>query len=187
MDLRIISEKIFPLSASSLEKLEAISEIISLPKGEILFQQNKIETDIYFLKKGIVRAFSEIDGSQITFWFGLEADVVLSMNSYVHKKPGYETIELLENCEFYKIGTNQLNELFLKNLELSNWGRKLAEKELVKVEKRLIDRQFLSASERYQQLLHLHPQLIKRVALIHIASFLGITAVSLSRIRSKVK
>ncbi|NBL63983.1 cyclic nucleotide-binding domain-containing protein [Flavobacterium sp. NST-5] len=187
MDLKIISEKIWKLSASSLEKLEAISEIISFPKGEILFHQNKIETDIYFLKKGIVRAFSEIDGSQITFWFGLEGDVVLSMNSYVNKKPGYETIELLEDSEFYKIKTSKLNDLYLKDLELSNWGRKLAEQELIKVEKRLIDRQFLSASERYKQLLMLYPQLIKRVALVHIASFLGITAVSLSRIRSMVK
>lgn len=109
------------------------------------------------------------------------------MKSYVANQKGYEDIELLEDCQLYELKTKDLQALFEKDIHIANWGRKFAEQELVKTEERLISRQFKTATERYKDLLKNHPDLIQRVQLGHIASYLGITQVSLSRIRAEIR
>jgi CRP-like cAMP-binding protein len=170
---------------SKLALQNNISEV-SFPKGHILLKANKIEPNIYFIKKGLVRAFIERD-NEVTFWFGKEGETIISMKSYVEDKPGYESIELLEDCELYELKTDNLRKLFSEDVHIANWGRKFAEKELIKTEERLISKQFKNASERYLELMKDHPELIQRVQLGHIASYLGITQVSLSRIRAELK
>ncbi|HUH25654.1 MAG TPA: Crp/Fnr family transcriptional regulator [Flavobacterium sp.] len=142
---------------------------------------------MYFIKKGIVRAYAPMPDREVTFWFGSEGATVVSMNSYVNNKPSYETIELLEDCILYQINSETLQNLYKTDIEIANWGRKFAEDELIKSEERLISLQFKSAKERYLDLIQHHPNLIQRVALGHIASYLGITQVSLSRIRADIK
>ena len=80
-----------------------------------------------------------------------------------------------------------LNHLFSEDIHIANWGRKFAEQELMKTEKRLIAQQFKTATERYQDLIDNSPELLQRVQLSYIASYLGITQVSLSRIRANLK
>ena len=187
MELNQIINQIYSLPQTSAAKLgEAVQEV-TFPKGHILLRADKIETDVYFIKKGIVRAYSIHDGNEVTFWFGHEGDTALSMRSYVQNKEGYEDIEVLEESEFYMLKAQCLQELFKEDLHIANWGRKFAENELVKTEERLISRQFKSATERYNDLLKDTPHLLQRVQLGHIASYLGITQVSLSRIRATIK
>ncbi len=93
----------------------------------------------------------------------------------------------MEDSVLYRIANSTLQELYLHYIGLSNWGRKLAELELIKTEERLINRQFKTAAERYHELISNAPSLIKRVQLGHIASYLGITQVTLSRIRAELK
>jgi len=186
MQIHQILDQIYPLPQGSKATLiEKITEI-SWPKNHILLKADKVETKIYFIKSGIVRAYSTIDGDEITFWFGKEGETVISMRSYVENLKGYENIALLENCELYVITISDLQKLYQEDLHIANWGRKFAEKELIKTEERLISRQFRTATERYAELLANNPDLLKRVQLGHIASYLGITQVSLSRIRAKI-
>ncbi|RZK48415.1 MAG: Crp/Fnr family transcriptional regulator, partial [Pedobacter sp.] len=96
-------------------------------------------------------------------------------------------IELLEDCRLYKIKIADLLALYSVNIELANWGRKIVEAELIATEKRLIDRLFKTATERYHDFSIQTPELIKKVALKHIASYLGVTQVTLSRIRATIK
>ena len=163
-----------------------ISEI-SFPKGYILLRSDRIEKNIYFIKQGIVRAYADSNDNEITFWFGKEGDTVISMKSYVANQKVYEDIELLENCELYELTTQNLQELFRKDIYIANWGRRFAEQELIKTEERLISRQFRTAKERYKELLKNNSDLIQRVQLGQIASYLGITQVTLSRIRADIK
>jgi CRP-like cAMP-binding protein len=157
---------------------------VALPKGHILLKEGKVERSIYFIKKGIVRAYSDKASGQVTFWFGQEGDTVISMRSYVANEKGYENIELLEDCELYKLETRNLRALFDIDIHFANWGRKLAERELIKTEERLISMQFKTAMERYDELIKAQPDLLRRVQLGYIASYLGISQVSLSRIRA---
>jgi CRP-like cAMP-binding protein len=142
---------------------------------------------VYFIRKGFVRAYAYTGDHEVTFWFGREGEPVLSMKSYVQQQKGYEDIELLEDCELYEIKAADLQRLFQEDIHIANWGRRFAEQELVRTEERLISRQFRTATERYKELLKENPDLVQRVALGNIASYLGITQVSLSRIRAEIR
>ncbi len=187
MDLYQALDDICLLPETSRRRLREISNLRSFHKGYILMKAGRVETFLYFIKKGIVRAYSCQQDTEITFWFGKEGEAVLSMRSYVEDKGGYENIELLEACDLYEIRLADLRRLFGEDIHIANWGRRFAEKELIKTEERLISRQFRTASERYQSLLKDDPGLLQRVQLGYIASFLGITRVSLSRIRAEVR
>lgn len=187
MDIQQILNNVWPLPPVSLQLLAKHIKEVHFPKGHLLIQADKIETSIYFLKKGIARAYVLQDGNEVTFWFGKEGDLIFSMKNYIENKHGYEMIELLENSELYQIKTITLQTLYQNDIHMANWGRKLAEQELIKTEERLISRQFRTASERYATLMQKSPELLQRVQLGHIASFLGITQVSLSRIRAEMK
>lgn len=185
MKIDEILNKVYQLpDQSKLKVVEYIDEV-NYKKGERLFQADQIVKEIFFIKKGIVRAYTKTDNNDITFWFGKEGDTIISMRSYVADQKGYEDIELLEDSEFYKIDISYLRQLFNDDIHIANWGRKFAEQELIKTEERLISRQFKTAKDRYKELLENNPNLIKRVQLGHIASYLGITQVSLSRIRAE--
>ncbi|RED43948.1 CRP-like cAMP-binding protein [Winogradskyella eximia] len=187
MELNQIIDTIYPLTAKSKNLIKESIIETKFPKGHILFKANKIETSIYFIKKGIARAYAYSDDNQITFWFGKEGDPIVSMQSYVNNQKGYEDVELLEDCELYELKIEQLQKLFLEDIQIANWGRKFAEFELIKSEERLIALQFNTATQRYLALLKNYPSIIQRVQLSHIASYLGITQVSLSRIRASIK
>ncbi|MFC4479211.1 Crp/Fnr family transcriptional regulator [Flavobacterium chungangensis] len=186
MDISKILDHIHQLPEQSKLALQNNVTEIAFSKGHILLKANKVEPNIYFIKKGLVRAYVERD-NEVTFWFGKEGETIISMKSYVEDQPGYETIELLEDCELYELKTENLRKLFNEDVHIANWGRKFAEKELIKTEERLISKQFKNASERYLELMKDHPELLQRVQLGHIASYLGITQVSLSRIRAEIK
>ena len=171
----------------SVELLAAHLLEVEYPKGYKLLEANKIETKIFFLQKGIVRAYAPINGEEVTFWFGSEGATVVSLKSYAGNCPGYETVELMEDSVLYVLKREELYELYKKDIHIANWGRKFAETELIKAEEKIISLLFLNASERYRELLEKMPELLQRIPLGNIASFLGITQVSLSRIRTKVK
>jgi len=187
MNIDQILNNIHPIKASSKLTLIESFEEISLPKHHIILRSDKLEKNIFFIKKGIARTFSNIDDNEITIAFGEEGDTIISLKSYILNQKGYENIELLEDCELYKLNTENLQNLFNKDIDIANWGRKFAEHELIKAEQRLISHQLGTATERYIELLKNHPTLIQRVQLGLVASYLGITQVSLSRIRANIK
>ncbi len=152
----------------------------------MVIHQGHIEKHMYFIEQGLVRAYSDGREKQITFWFGMPGDYIISAQSFVHGKPGYESMEALEDCILYEINTAELFALLKDNAELANWSRKLAENELLKLEKMFINRQFKTATQLYVELLEQIPSLPNRVPLKYIASFLGISQVSLSRIRASL-
>ncbi|KFE97394.1 Crp/Fnr family transcriptional regulator [Chryseobacterium luteum] len=187
MDIDKILDRIYVLPEASKNALKQYITEVSHPKYFCLMKADKIIPYIYFIRKGIVRAYASTAENDITFWFGSEGETVVSMKSYVEDKPGYESIELLEDCDLYILKTESLRKLFNEDIHIANWGRKFAEKELVKTEELIISRQFKTSLERYKDLMINKPDLLKRVQLGHIASYLGITQVSLSRIRAEIK
>jgi len=184
MEITEIISRIYNLPEPSKAKLIAGMTEISVPKGTLVISTARVEGNVYFIKKGIVRAYSSFGDEEVTFWFGREGDTALSIMSYVAMQKSYENIETLEDCIFYKLKTATLKGLYETDLDLANWGRRLMEKELVKTEGRLIAMQCKSAKDRYQELIAYSPDLLQRVKLTYLASYLGITLVSLSRIRA---
>ena len=187
MDINEIIDRIHHIPESSAGKLVACFSEISLPKGFRMLEAGKVETDIYFIRHGLARAFIPGDGEEITFWLGKEGDALFSLKSYTDSLPGYETIELMEDSDLYRLKRDALQLLFKEDIEIANWGRRFAEREFQQAERRLIPFLHTTASERYARLLEESPDLLQRLPLEHLASWLGITPVSLSRIRARMK
>ena len=187
MDLRDIINSIYPISEKSMDRVLSCSLELGRPKGHRLLEAGKIESDIFFIKRGITRAYIPVDGKEVTFWIGKEGSTIVSLKSYVNNQQGYESMELMENSVLYLLKRKDLHELFKEDIHIANWGRKFAESEFLQTEERLISLLFTTASERYMKLIQNNPELLQRMPLECLASYLGITPVSLSRIRAKLK
>lgn len=182
-----IINNIYPMPETSAAKLAGLLTEVAYPKGSHVLEAGKTERNIFFIASGIVRAWMPVDGREITFWIGAEGATIVSLKSYVSNEQGYETMECMEDSVLYVLRRSDLETLFREDIHIANWGRKFAEKELLQAEEKFIPLLFTTASERYETLLKQHPDLLQRIPLEHLASYLGITPVSLSRIRGKNK
>ena len=121
MNIDLLLENIYPLPDTSKELLKKSITEVKYKKGHILLRADKIEKNIYFIKKGVARAYSYKDNDEITFWFGKEGDTIISMKSYIANQKGYENVELLEDCELYKLKTTVLQRLFENDIHIANF------------------------------------------------------------------
>jgi CRP-like cAMP-binding protein len=140
---------------------------------------------LYFLEKGALRGFYNLDGKEITHWFGFENDFVTSFHSFITGAPAVENIQLLEGCSLWAIAKETLTALFNTHHDIERLVRIAYEKYYIRLEERFVNAQFKSATERYEELVQQSPHIIERVPLGFIASYLGISQETLSRIRSR--
>lgn len=187
MDLERIINGIYPLPVESLAVFKACFEEKHYLKGALLYKQNTRATAIYFVKEGLVRAFARRGKKQITFWIGFDGELAFPIQSVFSGAEEYAGIELLEDSTIYEISLARLQELYMTDIHIANWGRKYAEYACIVAEKLFISRQFRTSLERYNDLLEQCPEIVRRVPLGIIASYLGITQVNLSRIRALVR
>jgi CRP-like cAMP-binding protein len=181
----ILAER-FMLSPRGFETLQNKMTVETFKKGDTLLRQGEVHQAIYFIEQGAMRSFYiNEDGKDITVWFGFEGDVAASLGNFISGKPSLESIEMLENSTLVKINNKDLKDLFEVNIEIANFGRKVAETALIEMEEQILLTQFSDAKSKYQNLIKRFPQLLQRVKLGHIASYLGITQVTLSRIRAE--
>lgn len=158
---------------------------VVLSKNEYLVAEGKICRDLYFLEKGALRGFYNLDGKEITHWFGFENDFVTSFHSFITQEPAVENIQLIEGSILWKISKETLTDLCNEHHEIERLLRIAYEKYYIRLEERFVNAQFKTASERYENLLGQTPHILERVSLGCIASYLGISQETLSRIRSK--
>ena len=160
---------------------------VTYPKGFHLFLANRKSSKFYLMKKGMLHAYTYKSDKKVTFWFGKEGDAIFPLQTLYNNQAGYENIELLEDSVLYELSVDKLHDLYLADIHIANWGRKFAERECIKSEQLFISRQFKTSLERYQDLIADYPDILQRVPLGIIASYLGISQVSLSRIRAKIR
>ena len=175
----------YPLSTEAQHALQDCFEKIILPKNEYLLNEGQVCRHLYFLEKGALRGFYNLDGKEITHWFGFEKDFVTSFHSFITKEPAVENIQLLESCILWAISKETLTRLFNQYHEIERLVRIVNEKYYIRLEERFVNAQFKTAGERYENLLQQTPYILERVPLGYIASYLGISQETLSRIRSK--
>lgn len=155
------------------------------PKGEPLVTEGQTCRHLWFLQSGALRGFYNTEEREVTHWFGFEADFVTSFHSFITGQPAVETIQLLEGCVLWAISKQALTELMNRHHEIERLVRIAYERYYIRLEERYVNAHFKSAAERYEALLQQSPHILQRVPLGHVASFLGISQETLSRIRGK--
>lgn len=142
---------------------------------------------IYFMISGVGRIYYLKDGIEVTEYFAFPNDLIVRAESLFTQTPSRKAIQVLEDSDIVAIPADPLFALFETHHDLERLFRKLVEQAYVETLRRLENIQFLTAEERYAKLIQEKPELIQHIPLKHIASFLGITQVSLSRIRGQRK
>lgn len=154
-------------------------------KGDFYLKEGQSASGLFMIEKGLVRAFFHLNNKEINAWFGTERVILGSIHPLFFQQPAKENIQFLEDSVIYSISWQQLNELYHRFPEFNTIGRLMAEEFCAILEKRIVSLHTLSASERYDELLKETPQLLQRISLGHIASYLGVTLETLSRIRGR--
>ncbi|MFB6454086.1 Crp/Fnr family transcriptional regulator [Chitinophaga sp. Hz27] len=177
---------IHPLSEELTNDIVNRVQLRKFGKKEIVLREGETNSYLYYVKSGILRAYYEKNAEEVTNWFMSEGDFIVSVFSFFTRNPSYEFIEVLKDSELVMIHFDDLNYLYNKHLEFNIVGRKLTEWYYVKSEERLFAMRKQRALERYEHLLANYPELISQVPGKYLASYLGMTLETLSRIKNKV-
>lgn len=162
------------------------SEIIQYKKDEIILREEQIENFIYFIFQGIVVHLINKDGNVICKNFNLENTYFSSYSSFITRKPSAYSTIAIKNCVVERIHYNSIQEAYKISIEHQKNGRLMAESLFVEESDRTLSFITKSAEERYIELIENKPEFVQQVPLKYLASYLGITAYSLSRIRKKI-
>ena len=178
-------KKVAPFTDEELEKASIYFEEIKVKKNQHYLREGETSGKIGFVTEGLFRCYYIIKNKEITTEFLLPNSIVAGMLSFLADELQRENIVALENSKLIAISREDLFKLYHKNWKWQQAGRILTEMNYVRIEKRAVCLQTLTAKERYEELLKEYPELIERVPLQYIASFLGMSPETFSRIRSK--
>ncbi|SFJ27939.1 Crp/Fnr family transcriptional regulator [Myroides guanonis] len=171
------------VSPSCKEALEQHIQTSHKTKGSILLKKGQTTGNLFVLEKGLVRGYYEYKEKQTDVWFGFENTILGSTYQLYKSRPSLEYIECMEDCIVHALSNQELLRFYKDFPELNVIGRRFTEDYCLLLEERAFQLQTFSAVERYHDLIKRHPETLFRIPLGNIASYLGISAETLSRIR----
>ena len=177
-------KKITPLSPESESEFLSAWKFWSVPKDYLLVRQKTVSDYIYFIEKGVARIFYYKNEKEVTEWIAMDGQFFLSLSSFYMRIPSLLIIQTLEPSEVYGIHHDDLMSLADKYHDVERLLRNMMTGGFIMSQQRMFSIQFETAQQRYENLLKNAPNIILRVPVSYIASFLGVTLETLSRIRS---
>jgi CRP-like cAMP-binding protein len=175
--------KVSPELKKAINSLETKS--IEVKAGETFISEGSRTPFMYFIKKGLVRSYFLDKDKDRTYWFYREDDMFTSWYSFYLGDPSFESFMALEDTTMFAVSKTQYETLVKEHKEFAEFSRKFIEYKYAYMDymtKTFID---LTAKEKYDYLLKTEPSLINRVKLGYIASYLGVSQETLSRIRAR--
>jgi CRP-like cAMP-binding protein len=162
-------------------------ELKTIHKNQLFVQEGKRETRVGFVLDGMFRQFYTKDGEEKTTYFFFENHFISSYISCITGKPSLVTIEALSDAVFISFPYKIMPELYDKSMAWQKFGRLMAEYLTIGLEERMVSLLLQSPEERYLELLGGSKQkIMERIPQHYIANYLGITPVSMSRIRNRI-
>ncbi len=157
-----------------------------ISKNNFLLKEGRISDEYFFLENGFIRAFAhDINGNEVTTNFYSSNQFVFEVSSFFNRSKAKENFQATEDCDGWCINYEQLNNLFHSLPEFRDFGRAMLVKGFASLKMRMLSVITETAEQRYQTLLKTNSEIFQHTALKHIASYLGITDTSLSRIRKE--
>ncbi len=160
-------------------------KIETLSKDHLLLKEGLIAHRLFFIHDGAARTFYFHEGKDVTSWIYREGHLMTSWGSFYARTPSHENIELVEDSIIYSITHDDLHQLFAEHSKMQQFGLIMIEEQMVYLDYFYKGFMFMTAKEKYDLLLSIFPDITQRINLGHIASFLGISQETLSRIRKK--
>lgn len=176
-----------PISTECQEELIANSKIMNYKKGEIIVREGQYSKKAYLIVKGSSRAYYLKDGKDISDWFSFENEIMASIISFFSNEPSPHYIEFIEDSIVLEFSKDTVDYLSSKYHNFERFISKVVTQTMLGLCERLHTIQFAKAEDRYKHLLKIYPNITNRIPLTHIASYLGITLETLSRIRNPKK
>ncbi len=171
---------------SELEIIMPYFEFKKFKKKTILLAIGKVSNEVFYLIKGCIRLYCDKDGEELSTYFFTENMFAGSYDSFLSRKPSKVAIETLEDCDVLVLSHQSQEKLYEIFPKMNEFIRKAIEDRFVLLHDLFISYLINSPEERYLMLLKDRPDLLQRIPQHQIASFLGITRVSLSRIRHRL-
>jgi CRP-like cAMP-binding protein len=182
--IEAISSSYTSLSSRCREDFLNYSRFVRCSKHSTLVKEGDFSRDCWYVISGSIRAYYLKEGKDITDWFSFEGDFINSINSFFQDVPSPHYMETMEESELLVISRDNIWKLCEDYHDFERLGRIAATKTMLQLQQRIVSLQFETAQQKYENLLRVRPDITKRVPLTHIASFLGITLETLSRIRN---
>lgn len=176
---------IFPLGDQPLKYLQEHSFRKLISRGKFLLKPGEYCTHYYYIHKGLLRAFIREEKKEITTWLNPENEITTSIRSMVRRQPSTEYIQALEDSELYALHYDRMEEMYNLFPEMNILARKLLVAYYADSEERSYISRIPSAKKRYRHFISSRPELVNRIPLKYVASYLGITLETLSRLRGK--
>ncbi len=180
------------LNSSNLVSRKTAEEIANtfspkeIKRNEFLYKEGRICNEYFFLENGFIRAFAyDTEGNDVTTNFYSSCQVVFEVSSFFNRSLSKENFQAIVDCDGWFITYEQLNNLFHSMHEFRDFGRSVLVKGFSSLKIRMLSMITETAEQRYDTLLKSNPEIFQHAALKHIASYLGITDTSLSRIRKE--
>jgi CRP-like cAMP-binding protein len=167
------------------ERYKDMFEEKEIPSKTILLREGEVAGHFFFIRSGCLRMWFNKDGKDITLQFFFEGQAVASIESFLSGQPSMFTIESIEPSSLISISKEDFNLLHQHYPELRDGFHEIMMKRFTNYANLFLSRIKDTPRERYEDLVKNHPEIIKRVPQHYIASYLGITPISLSRIRNR--
>jgi CRP-like cAMP-binding protein len=174
-----------PLNIEQQSDLKRVLKYEEFPQDSFLLKCGQISSCVHFILSGTVIAIRYSNGKEVIPWFAFEGDFVNSHSSFLDQKPSLESLYTLSDCQLLSITYDSLQYLYSKDSVWNKLFRSVVENYYLEAHERLISLLSQSAMERYIALIQEYPDIENRLKLGHIASFLGITQSTLSRLRAR--
>lgn len=177
-----------PLSEQTLALMGSVFILDELKKGDYFVREGEYANEIAFLERGTVRAFyTNRQGKEYNKTFFVAPAIIGSYASLISKEKNRLPQQALSDCTIWRTSFEVIERLSENSHELERLRRKIAEKFFVWNEKKQLEMAFLDAKDRYLIFKDEHPGFEDSIPQYHIASYLGISATQLSRIRQKME
>ncbi|WP_455672489.1 Crp/Fnr family transcriptional regulator [Phocaeicola sp.] len=183
---RKIAEVNYPLKRESIHALAEILVSKKYRKGETILQGGEVCKSMLFIEKGLLRQFYYKYDKDLTEHIGYENGMIICIESYFKQEPTRLMVETLEQSVVWEIPKTRIEALAEQHDDIERLYRKFMEVSLIESQVKADTLRFEPAHERYNKLLHRHPEILKRAPLVYIASLLQMTPETLSRVRSSL-